>query len=192
MYDAGALAAAGLSLRAVALMLLQHSRRDARISHGQLVLLSDQDRGCWHWNEIEEARALLALPELRQPMTARAAAYVLQAHIAAEHAAAASASDTNWGRIVSLYDRLLDIAPSPAAQLARAVAVAEYSGARAGLLALEAVDMPGSHRPDSVRAELLARTGDLVAARAAYDQAITGCLNEVELSHLARRRAALT
>ena len=175
----------------LALLLLQHSRRDARHVDGRLVLLPDQDRGRWHTDEVEQARGLLGHPALTAPMTPLAASYTLQARIAAEHALAPSSADTRWDRIVGLYDVLLDLSPSPSARLARAVAVAEDRGPEAGLAALEGIDVPGSHRPAAVRAELLARAGDTVAARAAYDQALAACRNEVELAHLRERRQSL-
>jgi RNA polymerase sigma-70 factor (ECF subfamily) len=175
----------------LALMLLQHSRRDARVSDGRLVLLPDQDRTRWHAEEIDEAERLLASPVLAGPITRMTAAYTLQARIAAEHALAPAAADTRWDTIVALYDALLEVAPSPSAGLARAVAVAEDRGTAAGLAALEGIEIPESHRPAAVRAELLARTGDTVAARAAYDQAIAACRNEVELAHLRERRQSL-
>ena len=117
----------------LALMLLQHSRRDARVGgDGRLVLLADQDRGRWRRDEIDEALALLADPALAGPVSPLAASYLLQARIAAEHATAASPEDTRWDRIVEHYDLLLRLVPSPSARLARAVAVAEASGPRRG------------------------------------------------------------
>jgi predicted RNA polymerase sigma factor len=175
----------------LALMLLQHSRRDARVSDGRLVLLADQDRTRWHHDEIAEATRLLARQQLSGPLTPLAASYVLQARIAAEHATAPSAEDTRWDRVVGLYDVLLQVAPSPAARLARAVAVAEQHGPAAGLDALEGLDLPQSHRPAAVRAELLSRAGDVDAARAAYDQAIAACRNEVEIAFLVAQRDSL-
>jgi predicted RNA polymerase sigma factor len=175
----------------LALMLLQHSRRDARTSDGRLVLLSDQDRSRWHHDEVAEAVRLLASPILTGPLTAPTASYVLQARIAAEHATVATAEETRWDRIVGLYDLLLRVAPSPSARLARAVAVAEDRGAAAGLAALEGLDIPDSHRPAAVRAELLTRAGEADAARAAYDQAIAACRNEVERAFLEQQRALL-
>jgi predicted RNA polymerase sigma factor len=175
----------------LALMLLQHSRRDARVSDGRLVLLADQDRTRWHHDEIAEATRLLARQQLSGPLTPLAASYVLQARIAAEHATAPSAEDTRWDRVVGLYDVLLQVAPSPAARLARAVAVAEQHGPAAGLDALEGLELPQSHRPAAVRAELLSRAGDVDAARAAYDQAIAACRNEVETAFLVAQRDAL-
>lgn len=175
----------------LALMLLQHSRRDARVVDGRLVLLADQDRLRWHDEDIDEARRLLDHPSLRGPISAQAAAYTLQARIAAEHARAATPEQTRWDRIVGLYDLLLELTPTPAARLARAVAVAEDRGPAAGLAALEGVEIPASHRPAAVRAELLTRAGDVVAARAAYDQAIAACGNDVERDFLLARRSRL-
>ena len=175
----------------LALQLLQHARRDARARHGRLVLLADQDRDRWHRDEIAEAQALLESDAVRRPMSALAASYLLQARIAAEHARALTADDTRWGRIVELYDALLRLTASPSARLARAVAVAEARGPAEGLAALAAIEPMGNHRLDTVRAELLARDGQTDAARAAYDQAIALCRNEVETAHLRRRRADL-
>lgn len=175
----------------LALMLLQHARRDARVRDGRLVLLADQDRTRWHHDEIAEAMRLLSAPSLTGPLTPLAASYVVQARIAAEHATASTPEDTRWDRIVDWYDLLLQVLPSPSARLARAVAVAEDRGAAAGLAALEGLDIPDSHRPAAVRAELLSRTGEVDAARAAYDQAIAACRNDVEREFLLRRRAEL-
>jgi predicted RNA polymerase sigma factor len=175
----------------LALMLLQHSRRDARVSDGRLVLLAEQDRTRWHHDEVAEASRLLAAPCLAGPLTPLAASYVLQARIAAEHATVATAEETRWDRVVDLYDLLLQVAPSPAARLARAVAVAEDRGAAAGLAALEGLEIPDSHRPAAVRAELLSRAGETDAARAAYDQAIAACRNDVERAFLVGQREAL-
>lgn len=175
----------------LALMLLQHSRRDARVSDGRLVLLADQDRTRWHHDEVAEAMRLLATPSLAGPLTPLAASYVVQARIAAEHATAPTSDDTQWGRIVEWYDLLLQVAPSPSARLARAVAVAEHRGPAAGLDALEGLEIPDSHRPAAVRAELLSRAGDVDAARAAYDQAIAACRNDVERAFLERQREEL-
>lgn len=175
----------------LALLLFQHSRRDARVSEGRLVLLPDQDRDLWHHDEIAEAQRLLAASVLRGPITRQAAAYTLQARIAAEHALATSTTQTQWERVEGLYDALLDVAPTPSARLARAVAVAEARGPVAGLAALEGIEIPSTHRVAAVRAELLSRAGDVDAARAAYDQAIAACLNDVERTHLESMRAAL-
>jgi len=172
----------------LALMLLQHSRRDARVDGGRLVLLPDQDRSRWHSSEIAEAVDLLT------PLVhAAPAPYLLQALVAAEHAIARTADETDWPRIVARYDELLGLAESPVVRLNRAVAVGEADGALAGLAALDGLsddELPG-HRLPAARAELLARAGLPDEARAAYDVAADRCANEAELAHLEERRATL-
>jgi RNA polymerase sigma factor (sigma-70 family) len=158
----------------LALMLIQQSRRDARVTDGRLVPLAEQDRSTWDQAQIGEALTLLT------PMVdAPAAPYLLQALIASEHAIARAAEDTDWPRIVTRYDELLALGESPVVRLNRAVAVAEADGPLAGLRALEGVELPG-HRLPGVRAELLARAGRLDEARAAYDEAIALCDNDPE------------
>ncbi len=128
--------AAGALLDALlALMLLQHSRRDARVdAAGLVVLLPEQDRARWHHDEIAEALDLITrLTDGSVALDARTSEFLLQALIAAEHARAASAAATDWPRIATLYAALERLAPSPAVRLARAVAVAEAEGAEAGL-----------------------------------------------------------
>lgn len=175
----------------LALLLLQHSRRDARVDDGRLVLLPEQDRRRWRHDEVAEALLLLGSPALTGPISRQAAAFAVQAQIASEHATALSPDLTRWDAVVAGYDLLLTLSPTPAARLARAVAVAEASGADAGLAALEGIDLPGSHRTAAVRAELLVRAGDRDAALAAYDEALAHCRNEVERTHLRERRDAL-
>nr|WP_281496720.1 DUF6596 domain-containing protein [Ornithinimicrobium sp. F0845] len=176
----------------LALMLFQHSRRDARVgADGGLVLLADQDRSRWHTEEVEEAVRLLRTLGPARVVTQQCAAYVVQARIAAEHATAETAANTRWDRIVGHYDVLLQIMPSPAARLGRAVALAEAEGPRAGLTALDDVHLPGSHRPAAVRAELLVRAGSASEAREAFREAIALCRNEAELHYLRERLAAL-
>lgn len=172
----------------LALMLLQHSRRDARVDGGRLVLLPDQDRRRWHGGDIDEAVRLLT------PLTRAAPApYLLQALVAVEHAIAMTAADTDWARIVLRYDELLGLGDSPVVRLNRAVAVGEADGPLAGLAALEGLtdeELPG-HRLPAARAELLSRAGRPAEARAAYDEAIARCHNDAELAHLEDRRASL-
>lgn len=178
----------------LALMLLQHSRRDARVDDaGAIVLLPDQDRSRWHRDEIAEGVSLLGSAALAGPLTVQAAGYAVQARIAAEHATAPSAGATRWDRIVERYDELVALTPTPSARLARAVAVAEAQGPREGLAALAGLDdeLAHSHRLPSVRAELLARAGDVEAADAAYELAIGLCGNDAERALLTGRRAAL-
>ncbi|MFD6177132.1 MULTISPECIES: RNA polymerase sigma factor [unclassified Isoptericola] len=169
----------------LALVLLQHSRRDARVDDGAPVPLPDQDRGRWHQDEIAEAVDLLAPLAAAPP-----APYLLQALVAAEHAIAPSADATAWDRILARYDELLALTDTPVVRLNRAVAVAEVAGPRAGLDALSGVALPG-HRLPSLRAELLRRVGDLDGARHAYDAALALCDHAPERDHLLRRRAEL-
>jgi RNA polymerase sigma factor (sigma-70 family) len=172
----------------LALMLLQHSRRDARVAVGSTgepepVMLADQDRSRWHADEIDEALTLLA------PYTsAPGAPYLLQALIAAEHALARTAADTDWPRIAARYAELEEVTASPVVRLNRAVAVAEADGPLAGLRLLDGLELPG-HRLPGVRAELLLRAGRRPEARAAFEQALAACDNEPERRHLARRLA---
>lgn len=176
----------------LALVLLQHARRDARTRRGpdgttDLVLLPDQDRTRWHHDEVAEALVVLG-PHVH----AAPAPYLLQALVVAEHAVAPTAADTDWARVVRHYDELLALTGSDVVRLNRAVAVAEARGAPAGLAALEELRGSGlGHRLDAVRAELLARTGADDAARTAYDAAIARCAHEAERRHLLRRRASL-
>ena len=169
----------------LALMLLQHSRRGARVVDGRLVLLPDQDRSRWDLADIAEALGLL-----RPWVGAPASPYLLQALIAAEHAIAVTAGDTDWDRIVRRYSELEALTGSPVVRLNRAVAVAEASGPAAGLSALEGLTLPG-HRLPATRAELLARLGRVDEARTAYDEAIGRCANLAERAHLIERRARL-
>lgn len=166
----------------LALMLLQHARRDARVVGTSLVLLADQDRSRWHLDEIDEALALLT-----QHVHATPAPYVLQALAAAEHAIARTAADTDWARIAARYAELEDLTGSPVVRLNRAVAVAEADGPLAGLKLLDGLDLPG-HRLPGTRAELLLRTNQVDEARTEFDRAIAACDNEAERAHLRRRR----
>jgi RNA polymerase sigma-70 factor, ECF subfamily len=173
-----------------ALLLLQHARRDARVRDGRLVTLADQDRSLWRHDEIRTGLGLIAaLPagvgyaeELR-----------LQGLIAAEHAQARVASDTDWRAISSLYTDLEALTRSPVVRLNRAVAVAEARGPAAGLAVLDGLDdvLPHNHRLPAVRADLARRSGDIDLARSSYRQALTLCGNDVERRFLADRLAAL-
>jgi len=169
----------------LALVLLQHSRRDARVRDGALVLLPDQDRSRWHQDEIAEALDLLT-PLATAPPTP----YLLQALVAAEHAIARTPDATAWHRILARYDELLALTDTPVVRLNRAVAVAEVAGPHAGLDALTEVALPG-HRLPALRAELLRRAGDPGGARQAYDSALALCGPGAERDHLRRRRAEL-
>ena len=171
----------------LALVLLQHSRRDARVADGALVLLPDQDRSRWHHGEIAEALGLLT-PLVRE---APSTPWLLQALVAAEHATAATAGDTDWPRLAGWYAELEALTGSPVVRLNRAVAVAEADGPDAGLRLLEGLSLPG-HRLPAARGELLARAGRVAEAVAAFDEALSICENEAEAAHLAARRAKLS
>src|SRR6185369_14668716 len=149
----------------LALMLLHHARRDARLdAAGELVLLEDQDRSLWDRGEIEEGLALVA--ECLRRGGARP--YALQAAIAALHARAATAADTDWRQMAELYRLLLGIQPSPVVELNRAVAIAQAYGAEAGLQILDALEatgaLPDYHLLPAARADLLRRLGHAAEA----------------------------
>jgi len=168
----------------LALMMLQHARRDARVDNGMLVLLPDQDRSRWSLPEIAEALKLLTPLAERAPSTP----YLLQALIAAEHSIASCPGDTDWARIIQWYDELEAMTGSPVVRINRAVAVAEAEGPEAGLRLLDGLQLPG-HRLPAIRAELLTRAGRIDEAQAAYDEALAACNNAAEQSHLIHRRA---
>jgi predicted RNA polymerase sigma factor len=182
----------------LALMLLQHSRRDARVRRDgadvSLVLLPDQDRARWHHDEIAEALRLLGSALASEAPDDRTRELSLQAMIAAEHATAPTAADTRWDRIAATYAELEGLTGSAVVRLNRAVAVAEAEGPTAGLALLDedlAARLPGSHRLPATRAVLLERAGRSQAAAAAYDLAVERCGNDAERRHLLAARAAL-
>jgi len=165
-----------------ALLLLQHSRAAARAdADGALVPLADQDRSAWDADAIEAG-----LAELRRALRReRVGPYQLQALVAACHATAPTPADTDWTRIVALYDELVVVLPSPAVRVNRAVAVGMASGPRAGLDAL--ADVPDHPLVPAVRADLLRRLGRTEEAADAYRDALTRTANEAERAYLRRR-----
>ena len=167
----------------LALMLLQHARRDARVVDGELVLLPHQDRS--QWNAIEAGEAFDLLTPLVETPASR---WLLEALIAAEHAIAPSPEQTAWHRIATLYAELEELTGSAVVRLNRAVAVAEADGPLAGLALLDGLDLAG-HRLPGTRAELLARAGRIPEARAQWERAISLCDNAAERRHLASRLA---
>jgi RNA polymerase sigma-70 factor, ECF subfamily len=176
----------------LALMLLQESRRAARTSPaGDLILLEDQDRMLWNRDQIEEGKALVE----KALSLRRFGAYTLQAAIAAVHANASDAAATNWARIVSFYDLLLRVHPSPVVELNRAVALAMRDGPDAGLALIDAIlargDLADYHWAHSARADLWRRKGIMVKARASYEMALTLARQEAERRFLERRLAEL-
>ena len=181
------------ALGLLALMLLQDSRRNARLSsEGDIVLLADQDRGLWNRGEIDEGITLAA-----RAMRAREiGAYALQAAIAAAHATATTDAATDWRRIVALYDLLMHADPSPIVALNRAVAVAMRDGPAAGLAAIDALMADGTlddfHLAHSARADLLRRLLRVAEARAAYERAAALAIHPAERRFYDRRRAQLS
>lgn len=172
----------------LALMLLTESRRAARTTaDGELVLLDAQDRRRWNRALIDEgvARVETAL------RSRRAGPYALQAAIAAVHAEAPTAADTDWPQIVGLYDVLMRIAPSPVVALNRAVAVAMRDGPAAGLALIDAL-LAGGELADyrlahAARGELLQRLGERDGARDAFQRALALTRPGPEQRHLAVR-----
>jgi RNA polymerase sigma factor (sigma-70 family) len=175
--------AAGL----LALMLLHHARRAARTTPGgALVPLPEQDRSRWDTALIAEGVAILQAALARD----RLGGYQAQAAIAALHADARSAGETDWVQIVEWYDELDRLSPSPVVRLNRAVAVGEADGAQAGLAALGQVD-PAVPRYAAVAAYLRERAGDLALAARLYADAARAATNLAERDHLTRQAARL-
>lgn len=175
----------------LALLTLQHSRRDARAREGALITLGDQDRSAWQHDEIREALEVLGRVP---PSHGYAEELRLQALIAAEHARAPTAPDTDWQQISSRYAELEALTGSPVVRLNRAVAVAQADSPHAAFALLEGLDehLADHHRFWAVHADLAARSGHEATARASYGRAITLCHNEVEARHLRDRLAQLS
>ncbi|HEY2433550.1 MAG TPA: RNA polymerase sigma factor [Vicinamibacterales bacterium] len=176
----------------LALMLLHESRRAARsTAEGEVILLDDQDRSLWDRASIEEGLQLV-----RESLRARPVGpYAVQAAIAAVHATAPRAADTDWNEIVGLYDVLGRLEPSPVIELNRAVAVAMRDGPAAGVALIEAILARGQladYRPaHAARAELCRRLGAKAAARTSYERALALTKQEPERRYLERRLAEL-
>jgi len=176
-------------LRALlALMLLHDSRRLARAGpDGEIVTLEEQDRALWDRQEIAEGVPLLETA-LREGASGE---YALQAAIAALHARAQRAEDTDWAQIVSLYDALLRKRPSPVVELNRAAAVAMAKGPSSGLALIAALEskgeLAGYHLLPAAKADLLRRQGRWREAADAYRQALALATSDPEQRFLARR-----
>ena len=166
----------------LALMLLHDARRQARLSgpDGQdLVLLADQDRALWDWQQIGEARDILdRIKSSRGP-------YMIQAAIASLQAA----DEIDWRQVAALYAELADLTGSPVVRLNSAVAIAEADGPAAALAVVDHLDLPGYQYFHSTRAELLRRLGRLPEARAAYQSALELATSEPERRFLLGRIA---
>ncbi|HTT51090.1 MAG TPA: RNA polymerase sigma factor [Streptosporangiaceae bacterium] len=176
----------------LALMLLQHSRRLARVdAAGDLVTLGNQDRARWDRAEIGEALGLLeAIPPGPPP-----GPYQVQAAIASCHATAATPGDTDWATIAELYTVLAGLLPSPVVDLNRAVAVAMADGPAAGLRLLDALDpagLAGYYLLPATRADLLRRLGRRDSAAASYREALALAPSGAERRFLVRRLDQVT
>ncbi|MGH9712574.1 MAG: RNA polymerase sigma factor [Candidatus Acidiferrales bacterium] len=175
------------------LMLLQDSRSDARMSaEGELVLLEEQDRNLWRSEQIREGTKITE-SALR---SGAAGIYAYQASIAALHANARTASETDWRQIVGLYDAMLFTHPSPVIEVNRAVAVAMARSLDEGLALLEDLERRDElrefHLLPAARADLLRRLGRIAEATDAYRRALSLTTNDVERRYLLRRLALLT
>jgi RNA polymerase sigma-70 factor (ECF subfamily) len=180
------------ALGLLALMLLQDSRRAARTSpSGDLVLLEHQDRSIWNRDQIAEGLAVVE----RALAARQVGPYTIQAAIAAVHANVSDADDTDWARIVVLYDLLARAEPSPVVELNRAVAVAMRDGPSAGLALIDAIlgrgDLSDYHLAHAARADLCRRLGRVAEARASYERALSLTEQEPERRFLKRRLAEL-
>ena len=173
----------------LALLLLHDSRRLARTdAAGDLVVLDEQDRSRWDGAHIAEGLAAL---DRAQRLARAASTYLLQAGIAAEHARARRAEDTDWPAIARLYGRLLAIHDTPVVRLNHAAATGLAHGPQAGLALLDQLAaepaLAGYHLLPAARADLLRRAGRLPEAAAAYREALALCANAVERRYLERR-----
>lgn len=176
----------------LALMLFHHARRNARTgASGELILLADQDRSKWDRSEISQANVYLK----RAVMPGRMGRYACEASIAQVHVAALRAEETDWARIVQLYDALLEIEPSPIIELNRAAAIAMRDGPAAGLAIMDDVIARGSLNEyrfaHAARADMYRRLGRVGEARAAYAQALALTQQDAERRYIAGRMAEL-
>jgi predicted RNA polymerase sigma factor len=172
-------------------MEIQASRMRARVSAaGDPILLLEQNRGRWDQLLIHRGLAALAKAEA---LGGASGPYALQAAIAACHARARTADQTDWARIASLYDVLAEQAPSPIVELNRAVAVGMAEGPAAGLVLIDALAgepaLKGYHLLPSVRGDLLAKLGRMAEARGEFERAATLTRNARERSLLLERAA---
>jgi len=171
----------------LALMLFQNSRRVARFStSGELLTLEEQDRSQWINDDVDRGRAMLASASGRGP-------YVVQASLAECHAIAPSPAATDWRRIVSLYDDLLTLSPSPVAWFNRAIAVGMFDGPAAGLALLDELpkELDGFRLVPAARADLLRRAGRMSEAIDQYREAIPLAATDFERAQLWRKLSEL-
>ena len=174
----------------LALMLLIEARRAARVSaSGELVSLSEQDRGAWNRGLIAEGHALVRTRLATGQAPGR---YQVLAAINAVHTDARDVRDTDWSQVTALYDQLVRLDPSPIVRLNRAIAVAELDGPEVALAEIDALPLEEYHLFHATRADLLRRLGRSEESRAAYDRAIELAGNTAEKAYLIRRRDQLT
>jgi RNA polymerase sigma factor (sigma-70 family) len=176
----------------LALILLTDARRNTRVDRtGRLLLLEEQDRSQWNAAEIREGLALVREASHARPPSR----YALQAAIAAVHASATTWEDTDWDEVVSLYDGLCEIWPSPVVALNRAVAIGMAQGPDAGLFAIDAIadqpELAGYRYLPAARADFLRRAGRNAEARSEYVAAIALTDNAVEREFLTGRQRLL-
>ena len=171
----------------LALLLLTEARRPARTDDsGALVRLSDQDRSRWDRELIAEGQAIVGACLRRN----NPGPYQIQAAIAAVHSVAETSADTDWDRIVTLYDHLLTLAPTPVTALNRAIALGQRDGPAAALAALDSLAdaLDGYHLLHAARGDALDRLGRHDEAAAAFERAMTLTTNAAEVELLRRRR----
>lgn len=172
----------------LALMLLVEARRPARIQRdGTLVTLRDQDRGLWNAAMSAEGREMVRTLVKRN----RPGPFQYQAAINAVHSVATTADETDWDQIVSLYDQLLAVAPTPIIEMNRAIAVAETGDVEGALRSVEALDLDGYYLYQATRGDLLERVGRTDEAARAFEKAATMTTNEAEQRHLRARQNRL-
>ncbi|WP_339687923.1 RNA polymerase sigma factor [Gimesia maris] len=172
----------------LALMLIHESRREARsTTDGDLILLEDQDRSLWDQEKIREGTALVG----QAIASGEVGSYTIQAAIASAHAVASRSAETDWSRIVSWYNLLLQANPTPIIELNRAVAIAMRDGAEAGLQLIDEIlirgDLKEYHLIYAARADLCRRLGQIEAARAAYEKALSLTNQTAESRFLEKR-----
>lgn len=181
------------ALGLLALMVLHDARRRARVdAAGDLVLMEDQDRELWDKDAIDEACGLLEAATSRD----RLGPFQLQAAIVACHASASTAADTDWHHIAVLYERLIELIPTPVVALNRAVAIAMADGPQAGLDLVDQIDASGAlagyHLLAATRADLLRRLGRDADAVEAYQRAYRLAPTDAERRYLTKRLGELS
>ncbi len=175
----------------LALMLLHHSRRSARVgAAGELILLSEQDRTRWDQGNIEEGLALVEKAFYMRHV----GPYQIQAAISALHAQAASAEETDWEQIAGLYEQLLGFNDTPVIRLNQAVAISLYAGAQEGLRLVQELgnDLSDYAPYHLARADMLKRLGQPEASRQAYQQALTLTQNQAEREFISNQIKSIT